>query len=61
MEREELKAMEFTYNLFYLDYYCDSFKSLTAAINRAKTSIKHNPHCKGGYNIKLDNQIIAVY
>ena len=34
MEREELKAMEFTYNLFYLDYYCDSFKSSKAPIRK---------------------------
>lgn len=61
MEKQDLQKLEFKYELFYLDYYCASFKSLLDAIERAKEIIKNNPENKGGFNIKLNNSIIAVY
>ena len=63
MEKSELKklAEEFNYELYYLEYFCEEFKSLQAAIAMIKKIIKDNPDCKGGYNIRLNHMIIAIF
>ena len=59
--KQSLSTLEFIYDLYYFEDFCDSFYTLENAIKRAKAIIKDNHQCKGGYNIRLHSTIIAIY
>lgn len=60
-QKQKHSELTFTYELFYNEYFCDSFTSLDDAISRAKYIINANPESKGGFTIELNSTIIAVY